>query len=97
MAFPEQGLFNHLTGRGWVEKCLGDYEDAPSRRTRVCLALVEMLNLWGRSTTPPNCNYTLCPNVLWGLRQWIVRDMAVILQVLGRSCSIIHSVSHVQL
>jgi hypothetical protein len=32
--------------------------------------------------TPPNCNCTLCPSVLRGHRQWIVRGTAY-----GRACS----------
>jgi hypothetical protein len=40
---PEQGPMGHQDGEGWVDQSLGDYADALSRRTKVCLVLVESL------------------------------------------------------
>eukprot|EP00962_Isochrysis_galbana_P016258 scaffold4655_cov115-Isochrysis_galbana.AAC.1 len=40
---PQHGPLRHDTGMGWVASRLGQYADALSRRTKVCLILVESL------------------------------------------------------
>jgi hypothetical protein len=41
--FPVHGPLCHTTGTGWVAKRDGQYADALSRKTKVCLVLVESL------------------------------------------------------
>eukprot|EP00962_Isochrysis_galbana_P036454 scaffold12600_cov107-Isochrysis_galbana.AAC.7 len=44
----EHGPLRHNTGVGWVAPRTGHYADALSRRTKVCLILVESLGgIWG--------------------------------------------------
>eukprot|EP00962_Isochrysis_galbana_P037904 scaffold13330_cov120-Isochrysis_galbana.AAC.2 len=45
---PDQGPLSHDTGVGWVAPHTGQYADALSRRTKVCLILVESLLPAGR-------------------------------------------------
>jgi hypothetical protein len=49
----EQGPMRHEDGEGWVGHSLGDYADAVSRRTKVCLVLVESVGGIREFTMPP--------------------------------------------
>jgi len=62
---PQHGPLRHDTGMGWVASRLGQYADALSRRTKVCLILVESLGgsgIYLPRLQPPNVNSTPSPN-----------------------------------
>jgi hypothetical protein len=76
----------HRDGEGWVDQSLGDYADALSRRTKVCLVLVESLG--GIYHATKRQLHTLSKRASGTHRLWIVHDMAEHPQVHGRTCSI---------
>jgi hypothetical protein len=79
----------HDTGEGWVARTQGDYADALSKGTKVCLVLVETLGLLRESTMQPNANSIPCHSVPLELQLWTAHDTAAHYQAHDRICNII--------